>query len=56
VQATSGGALFFSGALLTGLQTGPWFLAGLSVPGLALMVLGGLLLARAHRGFSSTSG
>jgi len=56
VQATSGGALFFSGALLTGLQTGPWFLAGLSVPGLALMILGGLLLARAHRGFSSTSG
>jgi ubiquinone biosynthesis protein len=56
VQATSGGALFFSGALLTGLQTGPWFLVGLSVPGLALMVLGGLLLARAHRGFSSTSG
>ena len=30
LRATSGGALFFSGALLTGLEVGPWFVSGLS--------------------------
>jgi ubiquinone biosynthesis protein len=49
VRATSGGALFFSGALLTGLNVGPWFVAGLSLPGLAIMAVGALLLTRALR-------
>jgi ubiquinone biosynthesis protein len=50
VRATSGGALFFSGALLTGLEVGPGFVYGLSVPGLAVMAVGAVLLLRAHRG------
>jgi ubiquinone biosynthesis protein len=50
VRATSGGALFFSGALLTGLEVGPWFVYGLSLPGLAIMAIGAVLLFRAHRG------
>jgi ubiquinone biosynthesis protein len=50
VRATSGGALFFSGALLTGLEVGPWFVYGLSLPGLASMAIGAVLLIRAHRG------
>jgi ubiquinone biosynthesis protein len=50
VRAASGGALFFSGALLTGLETGPWFVYGLSLPGLAIMAIGAVLLIRAHRG------
>ena len=49
LRATSGGALFFGGALLTGLEVGPWFLAGLSAGGLAAMAIGALLLIRAHR-------
>jgi hypothetical protein len=49
LRATSGGALLFSGALLTGLEVGPWFVAGLSVAGLVALALGGLLLIRAHR-------
>ena len=48
-RATTGGALFFSGALLTGLEVGPWFLAGLSVPGVAIMALGAAIMIRAHR-------
>ena len=50
VRATSGGALFFSGALLTGLEVGPGFVYGLSLPGLAVMAVGAVLLFRAHRG------
>ena len=49
VRATSGGALLFSGALLTGLEVGPWFVYGLSLPGLAIMAGGAVLLLRAHR-------
>jgi ubiquinone biosynthesis protein len=48
-RATTGGALFFSGALLTGLQVGPWFIGGLSAPGLAIMAIGAVVLVRAHR-------
>ena len=50
VRATSGGALFFSGALLTGLEVGPWFVYGLSLPGLTAMAVGAVLLLRALRG------
>jgi len=49
LRATSGGALFFSGALLTGLEVGPWFFQGLSIAGLVSLALGAALLIRAHR-------
>ena len=49
VGVTSGTALFISGALLIGLDAGPWYLLGASVPGLLLMVTGAWLLVRAHR-------
>ena len=49
VRATTGGALLFSGALLTGMQVGPWLLAGLSVPGLVIMAAGAAVLIRANR-------
>jgi ubiquinone biosynthesis protein len=48
-RATSGGALFLGGALLTGLEVGPWFVYELSLPGLAVLVIGAILLIRAHR-------
>jgi hypothetical protein len=35
---------------LTGLEVGPWFVYGLSLPGLAIMAIGAILLIRAHRG------
>jgi len=50
LRATSGAAMLFSGALLTGLEVGPWFISGLSWPGLGCMAIGALLLLRAHRG------
>jgi hypothetical protein len=48
LRATSGGAVFFSGALMTGLDVGSWHLFGLSAAGLALLAIGALLLLRAH--------
>ena len=45
-RRTAGTALLLSGALLTGFDAGPWRVADLSLPGLALMVLGGWLLWR----------
>jgi ubiquinone biosynthesis protein len=48
LRATTGSALFFSGALMIGLEVGPWFFSGLSVAGLLPMALGTLLLLRAH--------
>jgi ubiquinone biosynthesis protein len=45
----SAGAIGISGALLTGLETGPWFLWGLSAPGLAFMALAAILLLRVAR-------
>jgi len=54
VRATSGAALLFSGSVLTGLEVGPWYAFGWSVPGLALMVFGAASLWRAHRGLSSS--
>ncbi|MDX1381814.1 MAG: ubiquinone biosynthesis regulatory protein kinase UbiB, partial [Xanthomonadales bacterium] len=52
VRAASGGALFFSGALLVGLEVGPWYLFGWSLPGLVVMLIGAVSLWRAHRGFT----
>jgi ubiquinone biosynthesis protein len=48
-RATAGGALFFSGALLVSLETGPWFLGGWSVAGMAALAIGAGLLVRAVR-------
>lgn len=49
VRATSGSALFFSGALMLGFEVGPWMLFELSVTGLLSMVIGTWLLIRANR-------
>jgi len=48
LRVTSGSALFFSGALLIGLEAGPWYLYETSVPGLLSLLAGGWLLVRAH--------
>lgn len=45
-RAISGGALFFSGVLLAALDTGPWYLWGVSMPGIALALTGAWLMAR----------
>jgi ubiquinone biosynthesis protein len=49
LRAISGGALLVTGALLTGLEVGPWFLRGLSVTGLVSGLLGAWLLLRANK-------
>jgi ubiquinone biosynthesis protein len=49
LSVLSAGAIGISGALLTGLETGPWFVWELSAPGLALMGVAGILLVRAAR-------
>ena len=46
-RAISGGALFFSGALMTALETGPWYLFGASSLGLLGLVMGAWLMVRA---------
>ncbi len=43
------GAIGIAGALLTGLETGPWFVGGLSVLGLSLMGLSALIFFRSAR-------
>ncbi|MEM1412748.1 MAG: ubiquinone biosynthesis regulatory protein kinase UbiB [Pseudomonadota bacterium] len=43
------GAIGISGALLTGLETGPWFLGGLSVLGLSLLGLSAVVFFRSAR-------
>ena len=48
-RAISGGALFFSGALMAALDTGPWFLWGVSTPGLLCLTIGAWLMVRASR-------
>jgi ubiquinone biosynthesis protein len=48
-RAISGGALFFSGALLAALDAGPWFLWGISTPGLLLAAVGAWLMVRSLR-------
>ncbi len=43
------GAIGISGATLTGLETGPWFIGGLSVMGLGLMAVSALVFFRSAR-------
>jgi ubiquinone biosynthesis protein len=49
LRAISGTAFLTTGAILTGLEVGPWFLGGLSVPGLAALFIGAWLLIKANR-------
>jgi len=49
VQAVSGAALFFGGAIMTGLEVGPWFLFEGSATGMASLLAGAWLLIRANR-------
>ena len=49
LQTLSGGSLGIAGAILTGMETGPWFLWGYSVPGLALLTIGGWQIFKALR-------
>ena len=49
LRVISGGALLITGALLTGMEVGPWFYHGLSVSGLISGLLGVWLLFRAHK-------
>jgi ubiquinone biosynthesis protein len=48
-QAISGAALLVSGALLSGLEAGPWKLLGFPAVGLVAVVLGAWLLIKANR-------
>jgi len=48
LRAITGSALFFSGALLIGLDVGPWYWREISTPGLLSMVIGAWLMLRAH--------
>ena len=49
LQALAGGSLAIPGAILTAMETGPWFLWGYSVPGMVLLVLGGWQIFKALR-------
>jgi ubiquinone biosynthesis protein len=49
VRAISGAALFFGGAIMTGLEVGPWFLFEGSVAGMASLLAGAWMLIRANR-------
>jgi len=49
LQAVSGGSLSVAGAILTAMETGPWFAWGYSVPGIALLAIGGWLVIKALR-------
>ena len=48
-RSIGGAALFFSGALMIGMDVGPWYLKQASVPGLLSVVAGAWLLTRALR-------
>jgi ubiquinone biosynthesis protein len=48
-RAVAGAAVFLGGALLTVFETGPWFLKGVSVPGLLLLITGAWMMIRASR-------
>lgn len=50
--AISGSGLLLSGAILTGLDAGPWHWLGFSTIGLVALVLGGWMLARAYRRYA----
>jgi ubiquinone biosynthesis protein len=47
LQVLAGGSLSIPGAILIAMETGPWFLWGYSVPGMALLAIGGWLIFRA---------
>jgi ubiquinone biosynthesis protein len=47
LQVLAGGSLSIPGAILTALETGPWFFWGYSAPGMVLLALGGWLIFRA---------
>jgi ubiquinone biosynthesis protein len=49
LQVMAGGSLIISAAILTAMETGPWFLWGYSVAGLAFLAVGGWLIIRALR-------
>jgi len=49
LQVLAGGSLSIPGAILTAMETGPWFLWGYSVPGLALLAAGGWLVFKSLR-------
>jgi ubiquinone biosynthesis protein len=49
LRAITGTAFLVTGAILTGLETGPWLLNGFSIPGLASMIIGAGLLIRANK-------
>jgi ubiquinone biosynthesis protein len=48
LKAISGASLFFSGAILLGFETGPWFVFHASTLGLLSMVAGAWLMVRAN--------
>ena len=49
LRALAGGSLTIPGAILTAMETGPWFLWGYSVPGMILLALGGWQILKALR-------
>ncbi|GMR14938.1 MAG: ubiquinone biosynthesis regulatory protein kinase UbiB [Gammaproteobacteria bacterium] len=49
LQVLAGGSLSIPGAILTALETGPWFVWGYSVPGIVLLALGGWLILKSLR-------
>ncbi len=49
LQALSGGSLSIAGTILTAMETGAWFMWGYSVPGIALLTIGGWLIFKALR-------
>jgi len=49
LQVLAGGFLSIPGAILTAMETGPWFLWGYSVVGMAFLAVGGWLIFRALR-------
>jgi hypothetical protein len=53
LSAISGSGLLLSGAILTGLDVGPWHWRGLSAIGLVALALGGWMLARAYRRYAA---
>ena len=49
LHVLAGGSLGIPGAILTAMETGPWFLWGYSVPGMVLLALGGWQIIKALR-------
>ena len=47
LRALAGGSLCIPGAILTAMETGPWYLWGYSVPGVILLALGGWQIYKA---------